>query len=144
MHIYKINSYNNSYIRIYTNLCYTSLRGVFMQKLSIMSDEEIIKTIAKAYEQYRLQLELSEDEVSKLGGVSKDAIHRFKNGKNINIKNLIAILRGIGRVDALSSLFPPVETYSPLPNPKKKPKKRVSNKNKKQTNNTDFVWGEDP
>ena len=114
-----------------------------MQKLSMMSDEEIIKTIAKAYEQYRLQLELSEDEVSKLGGVSKDAIHRFKNGKNINIKNLIAILRGVGRVDALSSLFPLVETYSPLPNPKKKPKKRVSNKNKKQTNSTNFVWGED-
>jgi hypothetical protein len=115
-----------------------------MQSLSVLTDEEIIKTMAKAYEQHRLQLELNEDEVVKLGGVTKDAIHRFKNGKNINIKNFIAILRAVGRVDALSTLFPPPDTFSPLPQKKeKKPKKRVFKKSKTQTNKTDFVWGED-
>ena len=114
-----------------------------MQTLSVMSDEEIIKTIAKAYEQHRLHLELSEDEVCELGGVTKDAIHRFKNGKNINIKNFIAILRAVGRVDALSALFPPANTFSPLPQKEKKPKKRVFKKSKKKLNKMDFVWGED-
>ncbi|HIP21138.1 MAG TPA: hypothetical protein EYG70_08450 [Sulfurimonas sp.] len=114
-----------------------------MQSFSMMTDEEIIKTMAKAYEQHRLQLELNEDEVCKLGGVSKDAIHRFKNGKNINIKNFIAILRAVDRVDALSTLFPSVKTFSPIPQKEKKPKKRVSKKSKVQTNKTDFVWGED-
>ena len=114
-----------------------------MQTLSVMSDEQIIKTIAKAYEQHRLHLELSENEVCELGGVTKDAIHRFKNGKNINIKNFIGILKAVGRVDALSTLFPPADTFSPLPQKERKPKKRVFKKSKIEPNNADFVWGED-
>jgi len=114
-----------------------------MQDLSLMSDEEIIKTIAKAYEHHRVQLELSEDDVSEQGGVTKDAIHRFKNGKNINMKNFIAILRGVGQIDALSTLFPNVDTFSPLPQKKQKTKKRVFKKSKQRTQKSDFVWGED-
>ena len=114
-----------------------------MQSFSVMTDEEIIKAMAMAYEQHRLQLEINEDEVCALGGVTKDAIHRFKNGKNINIKNFIAILRAVGRVDTLSTLFPSADTFSPLPQKEKKPKKRVFKKSQTQTNKTDFVWGED-
>jgi hypothetical protein len=112
-----------------------------MPNLSLMTDDEIIKSIAKVYEQHRLEQALSEQDVCAIGGVTKDAIHRFKNGKNINLKNFIGILRGVGRVDALSLLFPPVDSFSPLPKKQKPLKKRVYKKTKKDTDT--FVWGED-
>jgi len=112
-----------------------------MQNLSLMTDDEIIRSMAKAYEEYRLESLLSEQDVCHIGGVTKDAIHRFKNGKNINLKNFIGILRGVGRVDALSLLFPHEESFSPLPQKQKAPKKRVHHKSKKKRET--FVWGED-
>lgn len=114
-----------------------------MTDFSMLTDEEIIRAMAKGYEQMRLGLELSEAEVCARGGASKDAIHRFKNGKNINIKNFIAILRGVGKVGALAALFPEQETFSPLPQKQKKVKKRIFKKHTKQEMQSDFVWGED-
>ena len=114
-----------------------------MLNLSLMTDEEIIKNIAKAYEQHRLQLELSEDDICERGGVTKDAIHRFKNGKNINLKNFLAILRGVGKLNSLSTLFPETDRYSPIPKKNKPLKKRIHKKASDTTNGTDFVWGED-
>ncbi|PTB83574.1 hypothetical protein C9926_02205 [Sulfurovum lithotrophicum] len=112
-----------------------------MPSLSLMTDDEIIRSIAKMYEQHRLEQALSEQDVSTKGGVTKDAIHRFKNGKNINLKNFIGILRGVGRVDALSLLFPDEDDFSPLPHKQKPLKKRVHKKTKKDADT--FVWGED-
>jgi len=109
--------------------------------LSLMTDEEIIRTIAKAYEHYRLEQALSEQDICSKGGVTKDAIHRFKNGKNINLKNFIGILRGVGRLDTLSSLFPQEKHFSPIPHKQKPLKRRVHKKAKQQR--VPFVWGED-
>lgn len=113
-----------------------------------MSDDEIIRSMASAYEKHRLEQFLSEADVCEIGGVTKDAMHRFKNGKNINLKNFIGILRGVGRVDALATLFPQEETFSPLPQKQKPVKKRVHKKGidkitPKDADANTFVWGED-
>ncbi len=114
-----------------------------MQQLSLKTDQDIILAMAKVYEAIRLEKALSEQEVCSRGGVSKDAIHRFKKGKNIGLKNFIGILRGIDQLERLSLLFPAVEdTFSPLPTKSRAPKKRIR-KNKKPETAEGFVWGED-
>ena len=114
-----------------------------MLKYSLMTDEEMIKAIARAYEQTRLALNLTEEEVCQKGGVSKDAIHRFKNGKNINLKNFLAILRAVDSLDALDALFLSTQSFSPLPEKNKAPKKRIYKKRKSALEDVPFVWGED-
>ncbi|NKQ40839.1 MAG: hypothetical protein HF962_04635 [Sulfurovum sp.] len=114
-----------------------------MQNYTLMTDEELIKAMAKHYEKARLSLDMTEEEVSQKGVVSKDAIHRFKNGKNINLKNFLAILRAVNRLDALALLFPPAETFSPLAQKNTSTKKRVFKKRKTVSKSSSFVWGED-
>ncbi len=112
-----------------------------MKNLTLMHDEEIIREVAKAYERLRLEKELSEAEVSQRGGVSIDAIHRFKSGKNINLRNFIGIMRGVGSLEMLQRVFPMQESYSPIPQKGNKPKKRIRKKTKQTTEV--FRWGEE-
>jgi len=114
-----------------------------MDDFNLMNDEEIIKTLAKRFEQVRIKNELSEVDVCKQGGTNKDAIHRFKNGKNINLKNFIAMLRGVGLLEELSNVFVSQTEYSPKPQVQKKPKKRVFKKNKDVNINDEFKWGDE-
>lgn len=115
-----------------------------MTDFNLLTDEQIIKQLSKNFEQSRLDKSLSESEVSDIGGTNKDAIHRFKNGKNINLKNFIGILRGVGKLDELSQLFHTADSgYSPTPVKQNKVKKRIFNKNIKIEQSEDFIWGDD-
>lgn len=111
-----------------------------MKELSLMTDKAIIISLAKAYESIRISKELSEQEICIRGGVTKDAIQRFKKGENIGLKNFIKILRGIDQLERLSLLLPK-EKQNPLlakPEPKRK---RI--RKKKPVVSEMFVWGDD-
>lgn len=113
-----------------------------MKKLSLMPDKGIILTLAKAYESIRLEKGLTEQEVSQRGGVSKDAIQRFKKGENIGLKNFIGILKGIDRLEKLLLVLPE-EVHNPLVSVKPIPKRQRIRKKKKEAKKKKFVWGDE-
>lgn len=110
---------------------------------NLLTDEDMIKEFGKRYEIIRLQKRLSDNDVAKKGGISKDAIHRLKNGSNINLSNFIKILRGLDELDSLEKLIIPKKEPISIRdlNPKKTPKRIF--KSKKSSTNIDFKWGDD-
>lgn len=105
----------------------------------LLTDEDIIKELASRLEQYRLESELREIDVATNGGITIDVINRLKNGKNINLKNFLGILRGLGELNQLDALLKPVDSLN-LHQKKNSSKKRVF---KKDTNHEDdFQWGD--
>ena len=109
---------------------------------SLINDEDTLKDIGHKIEYLRRTKGLSDDELSRLGGVSLDAIYRIKKGKNINLLNFIKILRALDKIDALESLLNVKEQFSPVQaqNNTKLPKKIHKSKTTKSTN---WQWGED-
>ena len=109
-----------------------------MADFTLLTDEQITKSLAERFEQLRLQNNLTEAEVSNIGGATKDAMHRFKQGKGISLTNFIKLLRGIDKLDALEQLLVVPQSLSQIKEPNKK---RVKKKNK--VTKSEFLWGED-
>lgn len=109
---------------------------------NLLTDENIIKELGQNYEELRLRKKLSDEDVMKKGGSTKDAIQRLKNGSNINLINFIKILRGLGELDSLEKVIKVEDSFSIREN-KNKPLPRRVFKRKKSDNSTDFKWGDD-
>lgn len=107
---------------------------------NLLNDIEILKELGKRYEDIRLELSLSNEDVAKRGGTTTDAIYRFKSGKSISMTNFIKIMRGLGKLDKLDKLLQEVEFSIKDLKPIKKPKRIFKTK---KTLNTDFKWGDE-
>jgi len=102
-----------------------------------MSDEQVLALLGEKFDKFRLSKGLRDQDVQSSGGVSKDALHKFKNqGGNITLVNFIKILRGTGELDALDTLF-----NVPVSLPKEGEEKSVSRIRKKKIKKT-IVWKE--
>jgi len=107
----------------------------------LFNDDEVLYDIGQQFEKIRLHKKISDSDIMKKSGVSKDALWRFRTGKPVTTKNLIKILRGIDELDLLAKLFMPPETpFVPSEKIQKESNKRINN-NKADSN--DFTWGED-
>ncbi len=109
---------------------------------NLLTDEEIIKELAFRCDSIRLDKQLTEKDVSQVGGTTIDAIYRFKTGKNISITNFIKILRGIGKLDDLDQLLKDNSPKSIRKNIVIRRKKRV-HKSSQSNEKRDYVWGDD-
>ena len=112
-----------------------------MIEFTLMTDAEILKEIAFRFEKKRLQKQISDHDIIKKGGCTKDALWRFRSGEAITTKNLIKILRGLDEVGVLEQLFQIDNIYRPsLEKTSDAPKRVYTKKKKKQK---PFIWGED-
>jgi len=107
---------------------------------SLMSDDEILQELGRRCEKLRLTKEISDAELSKKGGITKDALWRFRNGEPITTKNLVKIIRGLGELHQLEQLFKVEEEFRPSQTKPETLPKRVRAKSKKMGK---IVWGED-
>ncbi|MBP5689569.1 MAG: helix-turn-helix domain-containing protein [Bacteroidales bacterium] len=82
------------------------------------------------FKDYRLLTDLSQGDLAKAAGVSVSTIHKFETGtiSNMNITNLMALLRQVGLLDRFDDLIPeqPQNPYLIVAN---HPKQRVRRKN---------------
>lgn len=108
---------------------------------NLYTDKDVIKELGSRYEKIRLQNKLSDEDVSKKGGVTIAAIQRLKSGENINLVNFIKILRGLGKINRLDKLLVIEDDFSIKETIKKSTPKRVFKSKKNDDDN--FVWGED-
>lgn len=83
---------------------------------SRLSDEDILKLMAKRVKQRRLNLNITQKELAAAAGIHIQTIKKFEAGNNTMLQTLIQILRVFGDLDTLETFLPdpgisPVQLY---------------------------------
>ncbi|MDA3955341.1 helix-turn-helix transcriptional regulator [Oceanispirochaeta sp.] len=108
---------------------------------SLMKDDEILRDLAEKMDVLRIEKRMKDSDLESAGGISRQLISNFRNGKrSISLKSFIRILRGLGELDRLESLFAETRQYSPLAESVKKQPRRVRDNGNREE---DFKWGDD-
>lgn len=85
-----------------------------------LNNKEILSLLGERFKSYRLTLDLTQEKLGEIAGVSVSTIHKFETGTmtNMTLGNLIALLRQVGLIERLDELIPemPVSPYSTLKN----------------------------
>lgn len=104
-----------------------------------ITSKAVLREMAERIKQYRIKIELTQEELSIKCGVSLRSISRFEKGEDIQFSNLIKILQGLGLKDNIDLLVPDVTKYpSYYALPKKR--QRVRKKTKEAP---PFKWGDE-
>ena len=85
-----------------------------MEELLEMSTSELVRTLGERFKQYRIRMQLTQDEIAKMAGVSVITIHRFENGlsKNISLGVFLLLIKSLGIIDNINRLLPELEQSS--------------------------------
>jgi transcriptional regulator with XRE-family HTH domain len=75
--------------------------------LNIMAPEEIQKAIASKVRNLRLELNLSQQTLSKKSGVSYGSLKKFEQTGQISMASLLKLAVVLGRIDDFLTLFAP-------------------------------------
>lgn len=72
------------------------------------SNTQILQMLGMRFKDYRLMMNLSQGELAKAAGVSVSTVHKFETGMitNMNVTNLMALLRPVGLLDRFDDLIP--------------------------------------
>ena len=103
-------------------------------ELNRFSNTQILQLLGLRFKDYRLLLNLSQGDLAKASGVSVSTIHKFETGTitNMNINNLIALLRQVGLLDRFDDLIPE-QPDNPYLTTRDYKQQRVRRKNNGQT-----------
>ncbi|WP_074406065.1 MULTISPECIES: helix-turn-helix transcriptional regulator [Aquimarina] len=104
-----------------------------------LSDEQILAELTQRVKQRRLNLNITQDELSKRAGVHVQTIKNFESGKTTTLLTFIQILRAFGDLSALSSLFPD-PGISPIELLKLKGKERERASRSSKNQKEDPLW----
>lgn len=108
---------------------------------SVMSDEEILVELGRRMDLRRREKEMGDKELVLKSGTNLSTIKRFRSNQgSISLNSFIRILRGLGKLDALSSLLESTQSFSPAKQIGKPLKKRIY---KKRPKSTSFTWGDE-
>ena len=70
------------------------------------TDDAVVVEIGNRLQRERLNQNLSQAALAKLAGVSRKTITNLENGAGGTIGTLVAVLRGMGKIEALDSFLP--------------------------------------
>jgi putative transcriptional regulator len=73
----------------------------------------VLQEIGDRLRSYRLQQNQSIEHLSAKTGVGSRTVRRAESGEGLTLKNMIKLLRGLGRLSALDSFLEPVN-ISPI------------------------------
>lgn len=105
-----------------------------------MTSGAVIRELGTQIKNYRISRQLTQRDLAERSGVSLRSISRFEQGEDIQLGNLVKILRSLDLTDNLNMLVPDV-AKSPSYYLKSTPKKRV--RKKKSDDKTIFKWGDE-
>ena len=76
--------------------------------LKRFSNTQILQMLGLRFKDYRLIMNLSQGDLAKAAGVSVSTVHKFETGTitNMNITNLMALLRQVGLLNRFDDLIP--------------------------------------
>ncbi len=104
-----------------------------------LSDEQILIQLTQRVKQRRLNLNITQEELSKRAGVHVQTIKNFESGKTTTLLTFVQILRAFGDLDALHTLFPD-PGISPIALLKLKGKERERASRSSKNHNEDPSW----
>ncbi len=111
------------------------------ESLEKLSDSAILEELGRRFSKNRIALELTQEAVAKLAGISKRTLERIENGKPSSSENLVRLLRVLGLLGALDAAVPNND-IRPLVLIRTKPKrKRVRISKSKSEKN--WTWSDD-
>ncbi len=94
-----------------------------MTDFSSLTDEAALAALGDRLAEYRLGMNLTQQELAREAGVHENTIVRLEGGGSTQAKNLLRVLRVLGLIDNLDQLVPP-PTPSPLQQLESREKKR--------------------
>ena len=120
-------------VHIYATLLH-SLRLIDMlENYYTHTDKELIGRMGRKLKEIRLEKNISQANLAKKTGMSRNSIYLIENGKSFSIDSFVAILRALESLDKIAFFFSKKEhKLSPLEvfEREKKAKKRASKKRK--------------
>lgn len=105
-----------------------------------MTSGAVIHELGTQIKNYRISRQYTQKDLAERSGVSLRSISRFERGEDVQLGNLIKILRSLDLVDNLNMLIPDV-TKSPSYYLESTTKKRV--RKKKNEGKGMFKWGDE-
>ena len=82
-------------------------------KLAFDTDREILVELGDRLRTYRLQQNLTVNEVAESAGLNRNTVVNAEAGRNPRLETVVRLLRAYGRLDALNAFLAP-PTISPL------------------------------
>ena len=81
-----------------------------MARFNELSAPQIIKELGSRFKSYRLEMDLTQKELSNKTGVSVQTIRRFESGTatSLNFDNFIELLRAAGLINNLDETLPEI------------------------------------
>lgn len=105
------------------------------------SEQVIIKELGTRIKQYRISLNITQNELADKCGISASTVVRIENGEDSIFSNYIKILSSLGLTQNMDILIPEAQQDFKAMFEKKAPRQRVkANTSKKKST---WVWEED-
>ncbi|MBL6991946.1 MAG: helix-turn-helix transcriptional regulator [Bacteriovoracaceae bacterium] len=117
-----------------------------MDNWNTKSDEQLIKIIGESLKGRRIKKNISQEELSRLSGISAASITRIETGKgNISLSNLLSVFKALEMANELKAIFKKLETSPALlaRATAQKTQMRVRRLKKSQGKDENWQWGED-
>jgi putative transcriptional regulator len=70
---------------------------------------DVLKEVGARLRTLRLQQDLRTSDLADASGVSERTVRRAESGEAVSTENLVRLLRGLGRLQALDAFLPPPE-----------------------------------
>lgn len=107
-----------------------------------LTSQAVLIKLSELFRKYRIDMNLSQVELSEKAGISLRSITNFENGSDIKLSNFIKILKALGLADNLKTLVPDVSKRPSSFLAAEKHKQRVRKHSKKE-DSTAFRWGDE-
>lgn len=118
-----------------------------MKTIEYSSNDVILKDIGKNLERLRIEAQIPDAEVIRIGGIKKDSWYNLKAGRNVTLLNLIKALRGLNQLALLETLSTNTRNPSPMDQVRESsrsfPKRIRRPSDRPVENNQAFKWGDE-
>lgn len=74
--------------------------------LTQLTDPEILAELGRRLRRYRLQRNVTQEDLARDAGVGTRTIRNIESGGDVQLLTLLRILRALGRLDALDAFLP--------------------------------------
>jgi len=107
--------------------------------LNNLTDKQVLQALTQRIKQHRLNLNMTQEELSNKAGVHVQTIKNFESGKTSTLFTFIQILRAFDALESLDTFFPD-PGISPLTLLKLKGKERLRASRNTKSDKEDPSW----
>lgn len=122
-----------------------SLQNWWIMRIeSVLSDRAIVEELGQRLARYRLNQNLTQQELADEAGTGVNTVYRLEQGQSTQLSNVIRILRALGLVSNFDALVPEPPA-SPVEQAKlrKQERKRASQRTQEDSPSVEWKWNDE-